>query len=139
MSNARYNLFPSKPAFYAYGNTGTPSTGNPFVFDDVQHNIGNHYNSSTGIFTAPMDGIYQFNFFVMGDDTDNRFMVRLSINGGNNAQASSSSNANQYDTATLSMSFLLSENDTVAARYYGNKNAYDTAQIHNGFSGFLVS
>ena len=36
----------------------TPS--NPIVFDDAVLNTGGHYDPTTGIYTAPINGTYEF-------------------------------------------------------------------------------
>jgi len=51
---------PNRPAFSAYLNTGSYSSGSYIIFDQINYNIGSHYNSSNGIFTAPYAGIYAF-------------------------------------------------------------------------------
>lgn len=38
-----------------------PSSGQTVVFDQILTNVGNAYNPSTGIFTAPLPGTYHFN------------------------------------------------------------------------------
>ena len=43
--------------------TVTP-VSDPIVFDEVRLNPGGHYDSSTGIYTAPVDGYYEFNINV---------------------------------------------------------------------------
>jgi hypothetical protein len=49
----------SQPSFRVSraNNTGIGS-GNAVVFTNIYHNIGNHYNSTTGLFTAPVTGYY---------------------------------------------------------------------------------
>ena len=42
------------------------------IFNSVNHNIGNHYNSSNGTFTAPVNGRYLFNWY-----------TNVDTNGGN--------------------------------------------------------
>ncbi|XP_036967203.1 complement C1q-like protein 4 [Acanthopagrus latus] len=44
----------------AYGPFGQPKD---VPFNKVITNIGNCYNGSTGVFTAPVDGVYYFSFF----------------------------------------------------------------------------
>lgn len=56
---------PLQPAFSAYRSSGaTNVTGNGglyrVVFDSEFYDIGSNYNTGTGYFTAPVDGIYLF-------------------------------------------------------------------------------
>jgi hypothetical protein len=49
----------TQPSFRAY-TTGNQTSGNTVVWNAVRHNYGSHLNTSTGIFTAPVAGVYLF-------------------------------------------------------------------------------
>lgn len=58
-------LFPRNPAFLAYVSSNIPNvTGDgtryTVIFDTEDFDIGANYNNSTGVFTAPVEGIYKF-------------------------------------------------------------------------------
>ena len=60
---------PNQPYFSVYvanvGGSGNPSSGaaeDVVPFDAAEFNVGNHFNTSTYRFTAPVDGVYQFNW-----------------------------------------------------------------------------
>ena len=45
--------------------------GDPIVLNYTVHNTGGHYDPTTGIYTAPIDGTYEFIFnFRAYDDAD---------------------------------------------------------------------
>ena len=38
------------------------TVGDPIVFDNPVHNAGGHYDPTTGIYTTPIHGTYEFIF-----------------------------------------------------------------------------
>jgi len=74
-----------QPAFSAYVNSSTHnnwtgSAGNVFPFSVAEINRGNHYNTSTYRFTAPVAGIYRFGCR-FNRYSDSRFDLILAKNG----------------------------------------------------------
>jgi hypothetical protein len=52
---------PYQPCFTAYKTSGNDSgPTDPVIFNATHLNVGNHYNTSTGKFTAPVTGNYMF-------------------------------------------------------------------------------
>ena len=45
------------------------------MFNDVRLNEGGHYNSSTGIYTVPVTGIYQFFAFITANPEANLYIL----------------------------------------------------------------
>jgi len=132
---------PQKPMFYAKGVAGTGSVAstNNFVLSATDFNVGGHYSTTTGKFTAPVAGFYMFHANVMGDNTDARFMLRLRVNGSDKAQGSSSSNANHYQDSKVSVLLQLSASDEVNLHNAGSKSSYLIIPMEFYFWGMLVA
>ena len=67
-------LQPAKPHFYVRGNAGWKDHGSTVTTYfktsnapvEVVSNVGNHFDASTGQFTVPITGTYQFNIVIYG-------------------------------------------------------------------------
>ena len=63
----------SNASFLATFSTLHPSIVTPLIFDQEVLNAGGNYNPLTGIYIAPLDGDYMFNFHLWCTDLDNLY------------------------------------------------------------------
>jgi hypothetical protein len=76
---------PSQPAFRAYNSVNGfwyVNNNDTLIFDATEYNIGGHYNTSNGRFTAPVAGVYQFNFYTIVYGNLQNGAISLRKNGG---------------------------------------------------------
>jgi len=133
----------NQPVFSAYrsGNqTGMNLTvGNTSVaiFNAVHLNIGGHYSTSTGLFTAPVAGRYAFSAGgYMSDDIEEAWWI---YNGGRNVTPMSSPSSIVPKAMDI---FYLAAGDTIGIHFYDsggqtNGTMYSN-QYHTYFKGYLV-
>jgi len=69
-----------QPCFVAHGSSVTAS-GNVFLFQQVIQNVGSHYSTSTGRFTAPIAGTYIFYVTAIGSSTNDVYRYYTRKNG----------------------------------------------------------
>jgi hypothetical protein len=132
----------TNPAFSVYRSTalGTPGT---IIFNIASINRGSAYNTSTGIFTAPVAGIYYFSFFCMANSAASLWVQFFKngalVNVGGNPYNGYPSNAPTGTFGPLSGSILMSLNvgDT-ANLNLTTGTMYSGGNMHNGFVGYLV-
>ncbi|OWF52835.1 cerebellin-2-like [Mizuhopecten yessoensis] len=114
------------------------SINEDIAYDVVHTNIGNGYNSSTGIFTAPRQGNYQLMASAMstdGNSTDIE-MVRSSHYPFTicNTHAGTS-----HSSMGLCVAFVtLEENENVRVRHYLHTNQTLAGGKYASFSGHLI-
>ena len=75
---------PLQPVFYAQMTTSgytLTTTETALVYNEAKVNVGNHYNTSDGKFTAPVTGLYEFGYAAVGHNTADVFRYTLYING----------------------------------------------------------
>lgn len=142
---------PFQPAFSAFRDagsvTGNNATPTVIVFNNATFaNVGSHYSTSTGRFTAPVAGVYYFSFIGMLDSTPNTagdLQLAIRKNGTN----LSISNPPQVGASIQGMGFAASANVTLAASdyvdvvFYASNNSsrlYAAGGAFNNFSGFLI-
>ncbi|XP_054905784.1 multimerin-2-like [Poeciliopsis prolifica] len=120
------------------GYTGPFNTQTPLVFRRVVTNIGNAYNPNTGIFIAPVRGVYHFEFHLHGGGHASPGTGAILVKNGDiifSAFAHQPSyDVNPSNGATL----LLETGDVVFLRQWQNTRIYDNQNHHTTFSGHLV-
>ncbi|XP_048018940.1 complement C1q-like protein 2 isoform X2 [Megalobrama amblycephala] len=121
--------------------SGTGKIG-PFSYDKtleykkVFSNVGNAYDSNTGIFTAPVKGVYYFRFYGHGHG-GTTMAITLLKNGQSqcsvhSARPASSSNASNGVVLTLEIG------DKINTQLWRNTWVYDDPASYTSFSGFLI-
>jgi len=80
ISDDGYVTMPNQPVFQAYTlNSG--STNSDLVYPNTRINIGNHYSTSTGRFTAPVAGTYLFGVTNIGGTANDVYRYYIRKNG----------------------------------------------------------
>ncbi|CAM4589972.1 unnamed protein product [Leuciscus chuanchicus] len=108
------------------------------VYENAFTNIGNAYDINTGIFTAPVKGVYFFNFVVFNPYAISTG-VRL-LKNGNFVVAASDNPPGQdtEDTACNSVTLLLEQGDRILLQLLQNCRIYTDMWKRNTFSGHLL-
>ena len=128
---------PYQPAF----NAGLSSGGGSGVllFNSVKVNVGSHYASATGRFTAPVTGAYHFSFFGM-TSAAGTIDVELELNGADtHALVPYATNTGgQHTHAAGSAIVYLNAGDYVHMRNNNTSLYVTTGGRHSSFSGHLI-
>lgn len=115
---------PSQPGASA-GISGSQGNGSTVVAGHVHHNVGNHYNSSTGVFTCPVSGRYLVSIFAMSGGSGYTLDVQLRRNNAD------------YQGLVPYNSASGGFHNQVGGMAIVNCSANDTLKFHNGSGGSL--
>ncbi|XP_026060879.1 cerebellin 9 [Carassius auratus] len=108
------------------------------VYENVLTNIGNAYDANTGIFTAPVKGVYFFNFVVF-NPYDISTGVRLFKNGHFVVGATDNPpKQDTEDTTCNSVSLILEQGDRIYLQLIEKRRIYTDSLRRNTFSGHLL-
>jgi hypothetical protein len=134
-------LKPSQPAFFAQLRNASTSTTGTIVWNYVHVNIGGHYNSSTGVFTAPVAGKYVFSVNATSDTgTTSGPWIRIYKNGAFDQYGSAYTNDGEPEgRISNTIIYDLSANDTVSVNVDTTRRGIrGNPDYHNNFSGYLL-
>ena len=132
----------TQPFFSAsWANVGTVATANDIIWSSVHYNIGSHYNSTTGVFTAPLAGDYLLYFRMLfvnatAGRTDLTFHKNATpVPGGRFVLQKP---ANVWYSIHGTMVLPLAANDTASVRpTVLGPSLYNDANF-NGFGGYFL-
>lgn len=133
-------FMPNRPAFHAFRDAGHVGTSTQIIFNGTRLNRGNHYNTSTGFFTAPIAGPYWFFFWGMdanGSTTYNNTYVRLQRNssGTNELRIYTSTNGATRTQISGGMVYRLGAGDTMRVFNQNRPSIFGTSFVYCYFTG----
>ncbi|XP_045185274.2 complement C1q and tumor necrosis factor-related protein 9A-like [Mercenaria mercenaria] len=128
-------------AFYAdhVTDTSLDTTGKIIVFDNTITNEGSGYSTSTGIFTAPVGGLYQFTVHVCAYYRQHSF-IGLVV-AGNVIAKDSNYDENYYTCSSLGAIVRVKSGEQVWVKCTSgasSRKLFEDSLMLNTFSGVLI-
>ncbi|CAC5365378.1 unnamed protein product [Mytilus coruscus] len=124
-------------AFSAYTTKQQTITSNTNVkFEKVWTNIGNGYDPSTGIFTAPRQGGYHISAVVISLSSNT---LHLHVKHNNEYTAGSLLSGVGVKTGTFDVVFTLQKGDKVSVGSKGSYTVYSDSNTYTTFSGHIIT
>jgi hypothetical protein len=127
-----YNWFANRTA-------GDVGVNTDIVFNNVIADPDSVYNSSTGIVTIPVTGLYQINFQCITEGLGSQYTVGL-FDASNNRYhlIGTHASGDWYENLSCSFAIPLNQGDTLKLRVTGGTIYASGGNGSPNFSGFLV-
>uniref|UniRef100_A0A4W5QWV1 C1q domain-containing protein n=1 Tax=Hucho hucho TaxID=62062 RepID=A0A4W5QWV1_9TELE len=107
------------------------------LYNTLYNTHSSLHSSDTGVFTAPVRGLYYISFTAMSVQISFYFYAYMYKNG-QKMMYRQGCNAGGYETLSNGVSVELEEGDVVYMRIPASNRLYDVTNNHNIFSGFLL-
>ena len=126
---------PTMPCFYAHSDQGNQTLTDlaDAMLETTRYNDGNCYSTSTYRFTAPIFGIYQFNFGTFNNGATGRISFKRNGESYNNQQYNF-----VYGGDSISMTAVLQAGDYVTVGDWQSISGGTFWRGHSHFDGFLI-
>ncbi|KAG9282205.1 cerebellin-4-like [Astyanax mexicanus] len=101
-------------------------------------NVGKAYNSNTGVFTAPVKGIYYFRFTALGFMHSNAMSVNLHKNQQTLMHIGSYNTHGYHEFISSGLTLELEVGDEIYTSLSATYKLYDNSNNSTTFTGFLL-
>ena len=137
-----YVLKPNTPFFEVTTVPNGLTPGQVTDFTGIVSNVGSHWDNTNNRFTAPVSGIYQFNFSVFTARTtalgDYYWDLRKNLSVVLRAYDAKDSSHSRHGQIMASHAMYMNVNDYVDLYFSVGVTSMEASGNHNRFSGYLV-
>ena len=126
---------PYQPYCLVGKNNGNVSAQNTIIFNEVIQNVGSHYNSSNGRFTAPIAGYYFISLNILGSSSSG-VEAAIKRNGSTVLNTRDAGGTAGYVSTSAASVVAMSTNDYLTVYVEGSYGAIGDAGY--GFTGMTV-
>ncbi|XP_050961137.1 complement C1q tumor necrosis factor-related protein 3-like [Labeo rohita] len=117
---------------------GPFNTNVTLVYKNVLMNVGDAYNKTTGIFTAPVLGVYYFSFFYHCQ-ADQPTLLALFRNGKQVATTKHHKSSCYTENGSNGVTLQLDKGEQVYIVLGKNSRIWDESSVTTVFTGFLIN
>lgn len=128
----------NQPLFNVAKDNGNVTGTSTYVWNVVYDNVGGHYNTSNGRFTAPVSGIYFFSHYSIYGSNTAQNQLYFYFNGSNLIRTRDETRNGRWQTISSFWLWELNAGDYVDARASGGQ-IYGRNARWNRWSGWLVN